>query len=193
MPASDSQDDVSEPVAQPSSGSGSPELPTRPHWRRRILLAWTWVVIWAGVIWTLGGDDFSASATGGPLLRLVRWLFEDLDAATRLKLTMWIRKSAHFVEYGILALLAFRAALISAHRSQITTPAWITLFLVAAVAAADEARQTFSPVRTGSPYDVLIDITGGVIALLGVLLIMRRMRSPGPAGTSAGTSAETSA
>ena len=44
------------------------------------------------------------------------------------------------------------------------------------LASADEARQALSDARTGSPWDVLIDLTGGVIAVTGVLVISRRMR-----------------
>lgn len=147
-----------------------------PRRRRRVLLAWTFVIIWAAVIWTLGGDAFSASETGSRLAALLRWFGGELTPSQRLKLLMAIRKSAHLVEYAILALLTFRAAWLSAGGHQITTAAWSAVFLVATLATADEARQAFSPARTGSPIDVLIDITGGTIAIVGLLYVMRRFR-----------------
>jgi VanZ family protein len=141
--------------------------------RRRILFSWTLVIAWAAVIWTLGGDSFSASS---PSADWLRWLFEDLDPRTKYKLLVAIRKSAHFTEYAILAVLTFRAALLSAPRHPLTTAVWVALFIVATLAGADEIRQAFSPVRTGSPYDVMLDLSGGVVAILGVALITRRMR-----------------
>ena len=50
--------------------------------------------------------------------------------------------------------------------------------LLGLVATADEARQAFSSTRTGSPNDVLIDVTGGAVAVAALLLISRRLRAP---------------
>jgi VanZ family protein len=144
--------------------------------RRRIALAWCLVAIWAVVIWTLGGDEFSSASTSPTLLEWLRWLFEDLAPATKYRVLMGLRKSAHFVEYAILALLAFRAAMLSATRNQLATAALVALFMVATLATADEARQAFTPSRSGSPYDVLIDISGGLVATLGLVVISRRLR-----------------
>lgn len=115
---------------------------------------------------------------------LVEWLrgmFSKLDRRTQYQLIFWVRKTAHLVEYAILALLSFRAALLSAGRSRFTTAAWVTLFVVAALATADETRQAFSATRTGSPYDVMLDVLGGSIAILGLLLVLRQVRSKGQA------------
>jgi VanZ family protein len=153
--------------------------------RRRILFAWLIVLAWAGVIWQFGSDTYSLDRTSRFLQPLFNWLLADLDLATRLQIHAWVRKSAHFIEYAILALLAFRAALLTAARHRIGTAFWVALFLVATLAAADEFRQSLSTARTGSPFDVLIDVTGGVVGLLGLLVIMRRMRvSKGLRGAS---------
>lgn len=164
----------------------SAESSTRKRPGRRTILAWFWVICWGTTIWTFGGDSFSFSETSETLLPWLDWLTGDLDWRTRYKIYIAIRKSAHFVEYAILALLTFRAALLSAARhTQIATAGWVALFIVTALASADEARQAFSPVRTGSPYDVLIDVAGGLIAVLGLLLISRRMRAQAPVESSA--------
>ena len=150
--------------------------------RRRLIFAWLCVVFWAGVIWQLGSDDFSFAQTGRSMWwPMIEWLIGDVDASTRYRVHVAIRKSAHFVEYGILALLTFRAALLSVNRNRLATAGWSALFIVLALASADEARQAFSPVRTGSPYDVLIDLAGGCIAVAGVIVISRRMRRAEPA------------
>jgi VanZ family protein len=140
------------------------------------VIAWGLVALWAAIVWVLGGDAFSSSATSPGILEWLRWLVEDLDDRTRAKLLMGLRKSAHFTEYAILAVLTFRAALLSAPRHQWTTAVWVALFVVASLATADEARQAFVPSRTGSPYDVLIDLAGATVAIAGVVLISRRMR-----------------
>lgn len=145
---------------------------------RRIGLAWLWVLLWAGVIWQLGTDSFSLGRTSPIMQRVIAWLFGEVDLPTRYQIYALIRKSAHFFEYAILALLAFRAALISAARTRVVTACWVALFFVGTLAAADELRQAFSAVRTGSPYDVLIDLAGGGVGLIGVLFVTRRMRAP---------------
>jgi len=148
---------------------------SRPS-RRRVLLAWAIALAWAGLIWQFGGDAYSYGRTSRILQPLIDWLFGGLDLSTRIQIHDLVRKSAHFVEYAILALLAFRAALLSAVRHQIGTACWVAIFFVATLAAADELRQSFSTARTGTPWDVLIDVAGGVVGLIGVLVITRRVR-----------------
>ena len=154
---------------------GEPDPATKTR-RRRIALAWSFVVVWAGVIWTLGGDDWSLQQTSRFLSPLIEFIFGELDGPTKWRIYLGVRKSAHFVEYAILALLTFRAALISAPKNRVATAAWTALFLVALVATADEARQAFSSARSGSANDVLIDVTGGAVAVGALLLISRRLR-----------------
>ena len=167
------------PTDETSSDPTSDEERTRRC--RRIVLAWSIVAVWAGVIWTLGGDDWSLQETSRRLSPILEWIFGDIDGGTKWRIYLAVRKSAHFVEYAILALLTFRAALISAPRNQLATAAWSALFLVALVATADEARQAFSTARSGSPYDVLIDVAGGAVAIAALLVISWRMRRPNAA------------
>jgi VanZ family protein len=141
-----------------------------------MILAWLWVVCWGGMIWVFGGDAFSFSDTNDAIMPWLDWLTGNLDWRTRYQIFVAIRKSAHLIEYAILALLTFRAALLAARRTRLATAGWVALFIVTSLATADEARQAFSPVRTGSPYDILIDVSGGLIAVLGILIISRRMR-----------------
>lgn len=167
-------------VLAPSDATDDETGRTAARRKRRIVLAWCFVAIWAGVIWTLGGDHFSLVQTSKALSPILEWLFGDIDGRTKWKIFLAVRKSAHFVEYAILALLTFRAALLSAPRNQLATAGWVALFLVATLATADEARQSFSNARSGSPYDVLIDIAGGLVAILGLVAISRRLRTPTP-------------
>lgn len=151
---------------------------------RRRLLAWLWVLCWGALIWMLGGDEFSFADTNDQIFPWLDWLTGDLDYRTRYQILVAIRKSAHFVEYAILALLTFRAALLAASRHRFSTAGWVALFIVTLLATADEARQAFSDVRTGSPYDVLIDVAGGILAVIALLMVSRRMRPSRPLETS---------
>ncbi|MEZ4290930.1 MAG: VanZ family protein [Myxococcota bacterium] len=59
------------------------------------------------------------------------WLIGDMDCRTRYRIYLGARKAAHVVEYAILALLTFRAALITAHRRRSATACSAALFIVA--------------------------------------------------------------
>ena len=70
------------------------------------------------------------------------------------------RKIAHFTEYAILGFLAARAFR--------PFPRWflISLVLVVVYALLDEYHQSFVPSRTASLFDSLIDMLGGITALI---------------------------
>lgn len=72
-----------------------------------------------------------------------------------------IKKTAHFVAYAILAVLARRAL-----PHPLMALVWAVLY-----AGLDEFHQTFIPGRFGSPNDVLIDSLGALtgLALWGAL------------------------
>jgi len=87
-----------------------------------------------------------------------------------------VRKTAHFTEYAVLALLAARAFRTSSRRG-LSRKWWLVSFaLVAAVSLLDEYHQSFLPSRTGSVYDSLLDMTGGATALACAALLFARRR-----------------
>lgn len=108
--------------------------------------SWIPVVLWAAVILLAATDSFSASRTEDWL----DFLFggEAPEAANFI-----VRKLAHLVEYAILGALAFRAS----------GRASIALAIALAVAGADEFRQSLSPHRTGTPWDVALDMVGAAL------------------------------
>ncbi len=151
--------------------------------RGQRLRAWTAVALWAALILTLGGQDFSADATGGWIEGLLRALFPDLDPSRLEPIHSVTRKAAHLIEYGVLGLLAFHAMTLDSP-SALVRPALLALLLVAGVAAVDEGRQALLESRTGSAGDVGIDVVGGAIglsALAGVTRVARRWRTAEPA------------
>jgi VanZ family protein len=85
-----------------------------------------------------------------------------------------VRKAAHFSEYAVLALLAARAFLGSSRKKLRRRWFIAALALVIVYSLSDEYHQTFVPTRTGSIYDSLIDMSGGLTALLFFMLHRRR-------------------
>ena len=106
----------------------------------------------------------------GPILK---FLFPNISEETLAVCHAFIRKTAHFTEYAVLAFLAVRALSIPAtvrlHKWRYILP----LLLVVAVAATDEFHQSFEISRTGSIIDVMLDISGGVVMLIFLWLIKR--------------------
>ena len=105
----------------------------------------------------------------GPLLH---FLFPSASENTIELYHFYIRKTAHVTEYGILALLTYRSLSLSpGHIWRQYRFLW-PILLVAIIASIDEFNQSFEPSRTSSPYDVLLDISGGAAALLAVWIIV---------------------
>ncbi|HYB44109.1 MAG TPA: VanZ family protein [Candidatus Methylomirabilis sp.] len=121
-------------------------------------VAWTAVIAW------LSSPGWSSSHTGRRILPLFHWLLPWL-APEQLEALHWlVRKSAHFVEYGILAVL-WRVAL----GGRGLWRAWLApLGLAVVTASLDELHQATTLTRMGSPLDVLLDSTGAA-AFLTVL------------------------
>jgi len=138
-----------------------------------IALAWLWVAAWVALIQTFASNSISSSETFRVVGPLLRWLFPHVDADSVQAVNFAIRKSAHFAEYAILALLALRAFRSSFDRP----PTWLataSLLLTLAVAGVDELRQAAAPDRTGALPDVALDITGAASALAVANAVRRR-------------------
>jgi VanZ family protein len=133
------------------------------------------VVLWAVLILALGGQDFSAEATGGWLEGLLRTFFPDVDPGRLEPIHFVSRKAAHLIEYAVLGLLSYHALALDGP-SAVARPALLALLLVAGVAAVDEGRQALLESRTGSARDMGIDVLGGAIGLSALILVARLTR-----------------
>ena len=123
-------------------------------------LRWLPVVLWMGFIFTMSTSLGAADNTSRFIGPFLHWLLPHAASDTIAHLHFLIRKAGHLTEYAILALLLRRA--IGGHGSK---PFVLALAIAAAYAATDEFHQTFVPGRTATPWDVLIDATGALIAL----------------------------
>jgi VanZ family protein len=79
---------------------------------------------------------------------------------------MVTRKVAHFAEYALLGFLAARAFRGSPRPGLQSRWFLASLALVVVYALLDEYHQSFVPSRTGTAYDSLIDMAGGLAALV---------------------------
>jgi VanZ family protein len=137
--------------------------------------AWAPVVIWAGVIWHLGTDGWSASETSRWISPLIHWLLPDLSAAQLDAAVLGVRKLAHPGVYGLLAGLCLHA-LQRGTRWPFGPVAVATLLCVTVLASADETRQTHSAVRTGAAGDVVLDAAGALVVLALAFAAERALR-----------------
>ena len=171
-----------------------PEVSSPPTRGRRLVhLAWLSLplVAWLAVI-TLASTNLGSEANSDPLLlRLVHMLFPGSGggpSTTDIGALSWaLRKTAHVVEYTVLALLATRALnglfpkyVGTAARPRGWEALWKTAVVVvpfgAVVAVVDEFHQSFVASRTSSPWDALIDVVGVLLGLTVAWLIGRRRR-----------------
>lgn len=142
-------------------------------WRERV---WRYgpLLVWMLLIFLFSTGGMSASNTSRIIRPVLLWLFPDISEERLALVHFLVRKAAHFTEYAVLALLAARAFLGSSR--EILQRRWFaaSLVLVLVYALSDEYHQRFVPTRTGSIYDSLIDISGGLTALLCLTLWRRR-------------------
>lgn len=90
-----------------------------------------------------------------------------------------IAKAAHISEYAILAILLFRA-FGQAEKGKAIFSARFQIALLATIAygASDEFHQSFTPGRTPSPIDVMIDSFGALLGLSIVHILLRTVKAP---------------
>lgn len=123
------------------------------------------------------GDALSVPNTSRILGPIIRWFFPNMPEDQASVIIFCVRKCAHAVEFGILALLFWRA-LVKPSKNYKPTWRWadarLALVFTALYAVFDEFRQSFVPSRQGAVRDVLIDIAGAAIALFLLWLFWGR-------------------
>jgi VanZ family protein len=124
------------------------------------------LALWMSLIFFASTGELSASNTSLIVRPLLLWLFPDISEARIALAHFLVRKAAHFTEYAILAFLAARAFRGSFHEWLRRRWFIISLLLIILYALSDEFHQSFVPSRTASIYDSMIDIAGGLAALL---------------------------
>jgi len=140
----------------------------------RFLTRYLPLLVWLAFISFASSDSFSAGNTSRIIAPLILWLFPTTTPETLAVVHFITRKLAHFTEYAVLGFLAARAFRSSPRPAMHSRWFLISLTLIVTYALIDEYHQSFVPSRTASIYDSLIDMAGGLTALL---IIRRRTRA----------------
>lgn len=119
-------------------------------------------------------DGLTADSTSLIVIPLLRWLMPTTDQSTLEIIHGLLRKISHFLGYGFLAFLLFRAF---RSKSKMFSLRWIIYsgLMSAGYGVIDEFIQTLLPTRTGSFYDWLIDITGS-LSVLGFIFLKNKKK-----------------
>lgn len=160
---------MSETAVQPET--------THPGSRATLrIMAWYWIpaVAWMALVLAASSDPLSAKHTGDILHAVLAWIFGYVDALTFGIVHHVIRKSAHFLEYGILSALWFRALRVGLPTLWQIRWALVGLVISLCVAILDEVHQSFVPSRTSSARDVLLDFCGALFAQILIWYALRR-------------------
>jgi VanZ family protein len=141
-------------------------------WRGRIL-RYAPLILWLGVIFWNSTGMASMNNTSRVIRPLLEFLFPDATDASLIIYHGYIRKFAHFAEYAGLAFWASLA--FSTSSVKFLQKFWYlgAFILIAIIASLDEFNQSFNALRTGSVYDVLIDISGGLFMILVFAVIKK--------------------
>ncbi len=134
-------------------------------WRKRL---WRYgpLIIWVTVIFFASTGEFSATNTSRIVRPLLVWLFPNISEERIALAHFVVRKMAHFTEYAIFALLAARAFRTSSYKLLRRTWFVAAFVLVILYSLSDEFHQSFVPTRSASILDSLIDMAGGLAALI---------------------------
>lgn len=147
--------------------------------RRDLLWAFAPLFLWVGFIFVMSSAQGSMAETSRFIGPLLTFLFPGLAEEDRRLVHVIVRKSAHVVEYAVLAFFAVRALAMLASGAMLRWRHPLALTLVLLVASIDEFNQSFNAARTGSVADVVLDLAGGA-AMLAFLWLIKRPRMSEP-------------
>lgn len=135
--------------------------------RRERILRYAPLLLWIAVVLFASTGSASMSQTSRFIRPFLEFIFPNSPEETLIVYHAYIRKLAHFTEYAILAFWAARA--FSNSSREILQKYWFVsaFLLVVLIASIDETNQSFLASRTGSIYDVLLDVSGGLAMILG--------------------------
>ena len=147
--------------------------------RRLLVFYWLPVLLWMGLIFAGSTNLLSSTHTSRFLGPLLRFFKPDISPQAIRRVQFAIRKFGHTVEFGVLAVLFWRA-----FRTHWPARAGSRALLYAALvcsflyAVSDEYHQAFYPSREARAQDVFIDTAGAAAGLLIALALQRRRRRP---------------
>jgi VanZ family protein len=142
---------------------------------RQFVKYWLPLLIWLGVIFAGSTSVMSADHTSRFMVPFLLRLKPSMSPNAIWIIVVVVRKSAHVIEYIILALLLWRALRsVPTLRTKSFVLSGAVLVGSALVAASDEFHQTFVKSRTPSIHDVLLDVGGAFLGLIICAIFARR-------------------
>lgn len=146
------------------------------------LRTWLPVLAFSMVFVAESTSYFGGDRTSEPLRRVVEAIF-GYDVCVHWNLIHFlIRKTGHFMGYGMFSLICFRAFWIelssmSSRLSRRLGAHGLAILATFLVASADEFHQSFLPNRYGGFSDVVLDCCGAAIMGLALFLAMQVVKS----------------
>lgn len=135
------------------------------------LVYWLPAILGMVIIFSASTDVMSSTRTSRIIGPVLRWLNPEISAETIYRVQYGIRKAGHMGEYAVLAALfwiGLRRPTLSRSRPWNMQKAIVAFVLATVYAFSDEWHQSFVPSRQGQITDVLIDMAGAALGLLGL-------------------------
>ncbi|MCX6567952.1 MAG: VanZ family protein [Candidatus Aminicenantes bacterium] len=140
-------------------------------------------LLWMAFIFPMGNPVLGSSRIFEVFADVFKWFAPHASARTLGLVYIVLRKTLHFIEYGFLAFLLYRAFRTG------RGPTWSKPKAVQAASVAiaygflDEFLQSFVPNRFGSPFDLAVD-TAGILAVIAAIAWAGSKRNTGPDGSA---------
>jgi len=134
---------------------------------------WWPVAVGIAIIMLESTEYLGSDHTSSPMRLIFQAIFGPVSDARWEIIHHLIRKSGHFIGYGLLGLAWLRAWWMTLPHSVFVQDAMLALLGTATTASADEYHQSFLPNRSGTPWDVLLDCCGAITLQFIVYVFMR--------------------
>ncbi|MBU5487943.1 VanZ family protein [Clostridium sp. MSJ-8] len=133
------------------------------------VLRWVLLIAWLIFIFIMSNTPGDLSTEqSNVVVRLIGKMGVDISGEFKNTISFCVRKAAHISEYIILFILVYRVIVLYIKKEKARLYALIIIFLYA---SSDEFHQYFVPGREAAFRDVLIDTSGGLIAMLFTLVV----------------------
>jgi VanZ family protein len=152
---------------------------SRPQPVLRTVLDWVPAALSVLMIALESTASMSAGNTSQFLYPIWVWLFGSISPEHWAEVHHLIRKTGHFVGYGLVSVTFFYGWRQTLHRMAVQHwTLWRRASVLAVLctlltASLDEYHQSFLPSRTSSPIDVGIDLCGAIAAQLVLFLVIQ--------------------
>lgn len=155
-----------------SKSSGAAVLRSAPRSAGYWVSAWWPVAFAIGVILIESTAWLGSDNTSAPLRWLYQALLGPVSDVRWAEIHHHIRKSGHFVGYGLIGIAWLRAWRRTFPRLRFLPDTLLALLGTCALASWDEWHQSLLPNRGSSPWDVLLDCSGAIVMCTLAFLVL---------------------